>query len=223
MGRSDWLALSPAVCQRRSRLSTVSIRDEIFPAERHPDYVQTEWSQGWGYGSIGFAEAARFLTEHRRDFNATIDQVGLVVFYVQRHRVELSLKELLRALRVDLSEMKSAHSLAALWEACRVAVAETDKEAWDYLDSAGSELIGVLHSVDPDSTTFRYPENRKGEEHERPTFIDLDAVERHVDGLSAAIGGFMAYSDEARQYEADQYAEHQAYLQSEYGDDHSPW
>jgi hypothetical protein len=156
----------------------VGIRDEIFPTERHPDYVQTEWSRGWGYGSIGFAEAARFLTEHRRDFNATIDQVGVVVFYMQRHRVELSLKELLRALSVDLSKIKSAHSLAALWEACRVAIAAKDKDAWDYLKSAGSELIGVLHKVDPDSTAFRYPENRKGEEHDRPKFIDLDAVER---------------------------------------------
>jgi hypothetical protein len=44
-----------------------------------------------------------------------------------------------------------------------------------------------------------------------------------VDALSAAIAGYMAYSDEAQRYEADEYAEHQALLQSEYGDDHSPW
>ena len=201
----------------------VSLKSEMFPRERHPGYVQTEWSRGWTYGSMGFGEAARFLTERRADFNATIDQVGVAVFYLQRHRVELMLKELLLAHRVDLREIESPHSLAALWQACGKAIREIDSNGWDYLDSAGTELIGVLHAVDPDSTAFRYPVDRKGNEQKRPKYIDLAALERHVDALSAAIGGYMAYSDEGRQYEAEEYGQLQQYLREEYGDDQNPW
>jgi hypothetical protein len=200
--------------------ANVSLQDEIFPSERHPDYVQTEWSRGWGYGSIGFADAARFLTEHRARFHASIDQVGLVVFYLQRHRVELALKELLVAHKVDLSTIKSPHSLRALWNVCGGAISAVDKQSWDYLDAAGTEVVSVLDSVDPDSAAFRYPENRKGEEHVRPKFIDLGALEKHVDTFSAAISGYTAYSDEMQQFEAEEYRELQQELQQEYGDDY---
>jgi hypothetical protein len=36
----------------------VSVYEEIFPAERHLDYVQTEWSNGWTAGASGFGYAA---------------------------------------------------------------------------------------------------------------------------------------------------------------------
>jgi hypothetical protein len=198
----------------------VSLWDEIFPRRRHPNFVQTEWSRGWGYGSIGFAEAARFLTEHQARFHASIDQVGLVVFYLQRHRVELALKALLVAHKVDLSRIKPPHSLRALWDACGTAISAVDKQSWDYLDSAGTELTSVLDAVDPDSAAFRYPENRKGEEHERPKFIDLAALEKHVDTFSAAISGYTAYSYEMQQFEAEEYRELQQELRQEYGDDY---
>ena len=137
---------------------------------------------------------------------------------MQRHRIELALKGLLVAHRVDLSTIKSPHSLRALWNACGVAISAADTESWDYLDSAGAELISALDAVDLDSAAFRYPENRKGEDHERPKFIDLAALEKQVDALSEAISGYTAYSDEMQQFEAEEYRELQQELQQEYGD-----
>jgi len=197
----------------------VSLADEIFPDTRHPDFVQTEWARGWGYGSIGFAEAARFLTEHTVDFHASIDQVGLVVFYLQRHRIELALKELLIAHGFDLKEIKSPHSLDALWNACEATISAAATEAWDYLRSTGAELIALLHEVDPDSDAFRYPVDRKGKKHERPNYIDLAALEKHVNALCEAINGYMAYSDQARQYEEHEQREFQQEMRKEYGED----
>jgi hypothetical protein len=101
-----------------------------------------------------------------------------------------------------------------------VAISAANTESWDHLDSAGAGLIGALDAVDPDSAAFRYPEHRKGEDHERPKFIDLVALEKHVDTLSEAISGYTAYSDEMQQFEAEEYRELQQELQQEYGDDY---
>lgn len=67
----------------------MGVREDIFPTEQRVGYVQTEWASGWAYGVIGFGEAARMLTEQRAKMHANIDQIGLAVFYLQRHRVEL--------------------------------------------------------------------------------------------------------------------------------------
>lgn len=199
-------------------LDSVSLSDEIFPDRRDRDFVQTEWATGWGYGSIGFAEAARFLTENKKQFHASIDQVGLVIFFLQRHRVELALKELLVAHSVDLTNIKPPHSLPALWGACEQ-VAGSGSEGWQYLDSAGSELVALLHERDPGSHTYRYPVDRKGKPHERPKFINLAALEEHVNALVNAIGGYMDHSEEARQWEAEMQQEYEQEMREEYGDD----
>ncbi len=191
--------------QGRFYAGTVTLRASIFPSERREAYVQTEWSKGWTYAGIGYREAAGFLTEHRRRFGATIDQVGLVIFFLQRHRVELTMKEMLVDRGFDLREVKAQHSLVALWDGCRRAVGADTKE-WRELDAAGGELVTLLADVDPGSYTYRYPVGKDGDEHERPEFIDLDALEQHVTAFVSLIDGYVAWVDQAEQYERE-YAE----------------
>ena len=170
------------------------IREEIFPSERREAYVQTEWSKGWGYAGIGYREAARLLTKEKLTFGPSIDQAGLAIFFLQRHRVELSLKELLVARGVDIRGIKSQHSLVALWYACKERVGAETFE-WQQIDS-GSELIAVLDDADPGSYTFRFPVDKHGNEIERPQFIDLDALAKHVDRFVSLIDGYLAYIEE---------------------------
>jgi hypothetical protein len=182
-------------------LDRVSVADEIFPSERHPDFVQTEWAEGWGYASIGVEEAVRFLTEHRAELGASIDQVGIVVFFLQRHRVELALKELLDTRKVDLREIKSPHSLSALWHLCAETLGR-DSDEWVFIDGAGGELVALLDEQDRSSHTYRYPVDRDGNRHQRPPFIDLSALDKHVSNLVWAIRGFLDYAAEADQAQA---------------------
>jgi hypothetical protein len=191
----------------------MSLADEIFPPSGHPALVQTEWARGWGYQSIGFAEAARFLTENKARFHAGIDQVGLVVFFLQRHRVELALKGLLVAHGTQLTRVNPPHSLEAAWRACEELVGSAS-ESWRYLHSAGAELVKLLHEYDRSSDAYRYPVDRNGKDHQRPEFIDLDALERHVTALVGAIEGYMDYSAEARELQRNFERE----VQQEYGD-----
>jgi hypothetical protein len=175
----------------------MSIREEIFPSERREAYVQTEWSKGWGYAGIGYRKAARLLTKERGTFGAGVDQVGLAIFFLQRHRVELSLKELLDARGEAKRAIKLRHSLIRLWEACRELVG-ADTVEWQHMN-LGSELIAVLDDTDPGSYSFRYPVNRHGNEIERPQFIDLDALEMHVNNFVSSIDEYLYYMEQVQQ------------------------
>lgn len=200
-------------------LGPMSLADEIFPSEQHVDLVQTRWAEGWtdsdGWtsSSIAFGEAARFLTENRAKFGASIDQVGLVVFFLQRHRVELAMKELLVDRGVEFDEIKRAgHSLEALWNACALAVGASSEE-WGKLDADGKELVTLIHKHDPSADAYRYPVNRKGEKHKRPEYIDLGALEKHVDDFVWVIRGYLAYVEEAERAEQEYMEEMREYAE----------
>jgi len=182
-------------------LAGMGIREEIFPCERQEAYVQTEWSKGWGYAGIGYREAARRLTEEKLTFGPSIDQTGLAIFFIQRHRVELALKELLVGRGFDIRGIKSQHSLVALWHACKELVGAETVE-WQQMDSGG-ELITVLNGADPGSYSFRYPVDKNGNENERPQFINLDALAEHVDNFVSLIDGYLAYIEESQQTEGE--------------------
>jgi HEPN domain-containing protein len=169
----------------------MGLKEEIFPRTRNAEYVQTQWAKGWTYGAIGFQEAARFLTEHRRDFGATIDQTGLAIFFLQRHRVELAIKEVL----VADGQNPRGHSLAELWKKCRTAVGSKSSD-WRELDKEGSELVALLHGCDPDGTRFRYATDLDGKAQVRPAYIDLDALEKHVNGFVALLQGYLTQEEE---------------------------
>lgn len=155
--------------------------------------MQTEWSGGWGNAPAGFTYAAEHLTEHARKFGATIDQVGVPLFFLQRHRVELSLKYLLHA--VD-AKVPHTHDLKTLWQKCEEALRPIDGKAWQTFSADHSELIDVLDSVDPGSFAFRYPVGQKGKEVERPEFIDLRVLHDEVDELYYGASGFADYLSE---------------------------
>jgi hypothetical protein len=172
----------------------VSIHDEIFPAERRMEYVQTEWAQGWTASAAGFGYAAEFLTKNARSFGASIDQAGLAVFFLQRHRVELILKDLLGFLDV---KFPPTHSLRRLWELCQEAFESSDLN-WDEFQSENGEFIEALIAVDDGAATFRFPVDREGAEIDRPAFIDLKALNHHTDKLYWEAAGCMDYVSEAK-------------------------
>jgi HEPN domain-containing protein len=164
----------------------VSLKGEIFPGTPREAYVQTEWAKGWTYSAIGFQEAARHLTEHRQDFGASIDQVGLVIFFLQRHRMELAMKEVL----IAHGQMPHGHSLAELWKRCKKTIGPVSS-AWQELDTRGSALVALIHEHDPDSTRYRYATDLGGRNHARPAFIDLAALEKRVTDFVWLLQGYL--------------------------------
>lgn len=162
--------------------------DEIFPTKRDPRLVQTEWAGDWLDGAAGFGYAAERLTEHRDKFGALIDQAGLAVFFLQRHRVEMTLKGLLDAVGGDVT---GKHGLLYLWELCKKALEPKDPAAWKQFAADHRELVKVLDTVDQSSYTFRYPVDTKGRKASRPAFIDLEVLNEHVERMYFGAVGYV--------------------------------
>jgi hypothetical protein len=168
----------------------VTVHDDIFPSERRSDYMQTEWATDWEAALSGFSYATKYLTEHRTDLGATIDQAGLALVFLQRHRVELALKVLLEAAGAPVPP---THSIRTLWDACEDQLSAKDPRECQLFRDAHYEFVLTVDAVDPGSFTFRYPVNRQGAPVQRPQFIDLDALERHGDDFRWGVEGFREY------------------------------
>ncbi len=178
----------------------VSVADEIFPASGHPAYVQTEWSKGWAYAVIGFGGAARMLTEQRGEMHASVDQVGLAVFFLQRHRVELVIKQAL----VDLGEdpvavAKFKHDIANLWRKLGEVVRTENPNHWEQISSEHSDFVAAIDEADRGSFSYRYPIDMAGGEPERAPFIDLDASSAMRTPLRTASRGTPTIAPSSRQ------------------------
>jgi hypothetical protein len=186
----------------------MDVRDEIFPAEQHVRYVQTQWASGWAYAVIGFGEAARMLTEQREKMHAGIDQIGLAVFYLQRHRVELVIKQALIDLGVAPAEVTDlSHNLDRSWRRLGTAVVETTSaDHWRELSNDHGDFVAALHEADGGSFTYRYPIDRKGSDNRRADYIDLEALERHAQQFEYGVGGYTDMVDEMQRL-ADENAE----------------
>lgn len=176
---------------------SMGVRDEIFPSDRQLGYVQTEWARGWGYAITGFGKAARMLTERRAEMHASVDQIGLAIFYLQRHRVELVIKEAL----LDLGEApeqvtKRGHNLARLWARLGTIVRAKGDDHWASLDGDYGEFVQVMHDADRGSFSYRYPIDTAGRESERAPFLDLDALEQHAERFERHVSGYVGWVSE---------------------------
>jgi hypothetical protein len=183
----------------------VPAADDIFPTTGHHDFVQTQWSEGWAYAVIGFGSAARMLTEQRAKMHASVDQIGLAVFYLQRHRVELVIKQALVDLGQDEVDVaKLPHNLAVLWQKLRDVVSAIGGDHWRDLDSRYGDFVSTMHEADEGSFSYRYPVDRQGAEAKRAPFIDLDQLQEYAEGFEMGIGAYTDWIDEgermAREY-----------------------
>jgi hypothetical protein len=192
-----------------------SASDDIFPKRQHPNYVQTQWAEGWAFAVIGFGSAARMLTERRAEMHASVDQIGLAVFYLQRHRVELVMKQALVDLGEDPANVaKYGHNLDVIWRALGTVVSAVDPAHWKHLDERFRDFVNTIHGADSGSFAYRYPVDKKGSEVQREDYIDLDALERYSEDFETGVGGYTDWIDEqrhaAREYEAEMQAEYES-------------
>jgi hypothetical protein len=176
----------------------MSVKDDIFPRDASEAYVQTQWSTGWGYAVIGFGEAARILTERQAQMHASVDQIGLAVFYLQRHRVELVIKHLLiDGLAQDPEKVIALrHNLGRLWVRLGEVVSGISPAQWQELDDEFGEFMTVMHEADAASFTYRYPADHQGRQVARAEYIDLRALEHHAERFEAGIMGYATWLED---------------------------
>jgi hypothetical protein len=176
----------------------------LFPAEGTWEHVQTAWTRTGADYELGFEEAARLLVELASEKQrAAGDHVGLAVVFLERHRLELMLKNGIGYLSRKATQ---GHRLMALWDEFeRLATQSGYIDAAQFEDSRA--LVTALDRVDPIGQAFRYPADNKGRPHTTPEFIDLPVLHAAVNQVWRDVAGTLGYleqlEDSAPDWEAD--------------------
>jgi hypothetical protein len=121
----------------------------------------TDW---WSY-AVSYRTAADALAEQFPPWRPAPNGMPLPILFLYRHYIELSLKGILRDCRELLDnegKMASGHDLGRLWESARTELLRVyPQESHDWLGRA-QVLIAQFEELDPFSTAFRYPVDKKG-------------------------------------------------------------
>lgn len=127
----------------------------------------------------GYKEAADLLVESVATHKGTADSLIFPIVFLYRHYLELRFKSLLhdgsRLLNLDYTP-KAEHKFSNLWPKVRSILVELwPNEEGDQLKAMDS-LIQQFETVDPGSTSFRYPKNLKNLKNNNSLKLDLPRV-----------------------------------------------
>jgi hypothetical protein len=153
-----------------------SLADTIFPdGEPRDGYIlRLELVGTWESQFLGLGRLVAFVTPRLLAEAFAVDDMGVNVVFLQRHRVEVGLKLILERAGADLVV---DHKINSLWKRCADACnAAKASSAWDTFERSQKEFADLLDQVDPNAATFRYPVDAKNQPWKRG-LVDLVAME----------------------------------------------
>lgn len=171
----------------------MSLAERIFPCgpPRDGHILRLDLVESWESQLLGVGRAAAFLTPRLFSQSHAVDDIGLYVIFLQRHRVELGLK----LIQERTGAVRPGHVISALAAECEAACrAAGFADAWEAFASAQQEYMELMEDADPKAATFRYPVDASMRPWPRETRVDLveleragNAFERDVSVLVAAL------------------------------------
>jgi hypothetical protein len=154
-----------------------SLAELIFPSGDPRDgyILRLDLVDSWESQFLGLGRLTAFVTPRLLAEAHAVDDMGINVVFLQRHRVEVGLKLILeRAQAKPVGE----HKVAALWKRCDQACAAAGfPSQWQSFADAQEEYAKLLGSVDPEAATFRYPVDMRNQPWKRG-HVDLAELER---------------------------------------------
>lgn len=166
--------------------------------------------------TLGYKEAADTLVAQVMETGKHQDILVFPICFLYRQYIELRLKEVIRFGRRLLDEpgdFPQHHKIQNLWE-CAVAILRKvfaqDIEPPDFL-SIASHVVAEFSKLDPDSSAFRYPVDKRGANLlEGVSHINLHRLAEYVnafadvmDAGSMAISVYLDHKSEMASYYAD--------------------
>jgi hypothetical protein len=151
--------------------------DTIFPGgePRDGNILRLELVGSWESQFLGLGRLTAFLTPRLLNEAFAVDDMGVNVVFLQRHRVEVGLKLILE--RMGATAVGD-HRIEALWNRCDQACDGAGfSSQWDAFGRAQREFAYLLNRVDPGAATFRYPVD-KGNQPWKRGQVDLAEFER---------------------------------------------
>lgn len=158
-----------------------------------------------------YKTAADILVNHVAQKNTDKDALVYPIVFLYRQYLELRLKEIIREGRLLLdegNEFPKIHRLHDLWPTVKEIIEKVYSHE-DSNDSSGLNLtehvINEFKAIDPESMSFRYPEDTKGNQSLTGLdYIDIkglaeiiEEVFMFLDGISDGICAYQDYKDEA--------------------------
>lgn len=154
-----------------------SVADTIFPGgePRDGNILRLELVGSWESQFLGLGRLTAFLTPRLLEEAFAVDDMGVNVVFLQRHRVEVGLKLILE--RMDATAVGD-HNIDALWNRCDQGCEEEGfSSQWDVFGRAQREFAYLLDRVDPGAATFRYPVDKRNQPWRRGQ-VDLAELEK---------------------------------------------
>ncbi len=154
-----------------------SMADTIFPdgEPRDGNILRLELVGSWESQFLGLGRLTAFLTPRLLGEAFAVDDMGVNVIFLHRHRVEVGLKLILE--RMGATPVGD-HSIAALWSRCDEGCEKAGfSYQWATFGRAQREFAHLLNRVDPGAATFRYPVDRNNQPWKRGQ-VDIAELEK---------------------------------------------
>jgi len=154
----------------------MSLRDQIFPPgpARDGNILRLGLVGSWESQLLGLGRLTAFLTPRLLSQSHAVDDMGLNVVFLQRHRVEVGLKLVLERAQAPIP---SRHNIRKLMVDCQVACATAHGKDWRAFVASQQEYVDLIDQVDPGAATFRYPVDTNAQPWSRRDLVDLKALE----------------------------------------------
>ncbi len=155
-----------------------TLAEQVFPdgPPRDGNILRLDLVSSWESQLVGLGRLTAFLTPRLLTQSHAVDDIGLYVVFLQRHRVEVGLKLVLERTRVT---PPAIHSISRLFERCAASSRSVGYgQAWDAFASDQGEYVELLNEVDSNAATFRYPVNTSAHPWPRRERVDLEHLEQ---------------------------------------------
>ena len=149
----------------------------------------------------GYLDAAKLLSRIVIHSGRGMDTLIYPMIFLYRHYLELKLKKLIRIgaditgeeISADLEETLSGHNLMKLWNHFKPSFLEVCGHESDFNEvrKGVESYINQIHSIDPESITFRYDRSKDQKKHNLQEFKHINVLHFYeaIEKLTTLIEG----------------------------------
>ena len=145
--------------------------------------------------AIGYKDAADRLVELVLSDSAGRDTQIYPITFLYRQYIELRLKQIIKEGRILMDEsekLETMHYLKTLWTTAKKVINKIFEHEYDPSDSLqyAEHVILEFDKIDPNSTIFRYPIDKEGNQNfTEIEYVNIRVLALHVNELSEILDG----------------------------------
>lgn len=172
------------------------------PFTQSPNWQANAYIDQHGHGRLvmmmtGYKRAADLMVERAAQDRSDRDALVFPIIFNYRQFIELSLKYLIANYghAVGINANWKSHDLSVLWKTFMAVLNGYGHQDADQTDPIVAEIVAEFAKVDPDSFSYRYPVDTKGNPiplaHEQLDLVALADVMQALDHYFTGCDGYL--------------------------------